>query len=94
MHVLGSIEALTVQSGGLEQVRVLVVKVDLALLQDLRLMGDGVCGLTNFLEIMVFLLKLGIHGHQMSHLFLRVLLLVVLNIILGALARRLRIDHI
>ena len=85
------------ESSWLEQVGVLVVELHLALLEDLGLMWNGICGLTNFLEILVFLLKLGIHSHEMSHLLLRmlgVLLLVVLNIILGALAGLLRTDHI
>ena len=59
VHILWAFESLTVESSWLEQVGVLVVELHLALLEDLGLMWNGICGLTNFLEILVFLLKLG-----------------------------------
>lgn len=95
--IMRTFNSLTVESSRLKQVGILIVEMHLALLEDLGLMRDGICGLTIFLQILIFLLKLGIHSHEMSHLLLRMLrmlLLVVLNIVLGALAGVLRIDHI
>ena len=96
VHILLIFNSLTVESSWLIQVGgLLLVELNLALLEYLGLMsGRNICGLTNFLQIQVFLLKLGIHSHEMSHLLLGVLLLGLLNIKLGTLAGLLRIDHI
>lgn len=92
VHLLLAFNDLTMDGSGLKQIGVvIIVEMHLTLLENLGLRSSV---LMNFLQIVVFLLKLGVQSNEMPHLLLGVLLLVVLNIKLGVLAGLLRIDHI